>query len=249
MPVPRNRRDVLAKRGAGWDDRPDLPKVELRELDAALYRKVAEAESALSTAGNQVRVGGFVFSAKGLEIDTPPTQEEWQQAGEILFKLEGSIQWLIGDWLVYGESVQWGDVPAIAAALGREPKTLYEYTYISRSVQFSIRMENLTWTHHQQVAALSPEQQTQALAYAAENKLSVAEFRKWLKGESPKALPAEDDVFAPDLAQKRSGFAAELDGLNEATIATLRTTDRRHLARQAAWLGDYYQRLAKKLKG
>jgi hypothetical protein len=56
--------------------------------------------------------------------------------GVYLVQMHGAVQWLFGDWLAFGEDVKWGDVPTISAETGIEEKTLYDYTYVARNVQF-----------------------------------------------------------------------------------------------------------------
>ena len=46
-----------------------------------------------------------------------------------------------------------------------------------------IRVNNLTWTHHRQVAKLDPEQQAEMLNLAVEEDLSVRELRAKVKEE------------------------------------------------------------------
>jgi len=136
-------------------------------------------------------VQGFQFSPIGLIAPEQFSSDAWEQIGHLLLRLEGSIQWLIGDWLVYGEGVKWGDATKFAETFGRDPGTLHNYASVSRAIQFSFRNENLTYTHHVAVSSLTPEQQVYALEYAAhgeEKPLSVARFRAWIKsqiGEQP----------------------------------------------------------------
>jgi hypothetical protein len=137
----------------------------------------------LALKDGEVQIGAFKITGTGLEIGQHATQEEWSKVGELLFKLEGSIQWLIGDWLAYGEDVKWGETAIIAEQLGRKTKTLTEYAYVARNVKLSIRMDNLSFGHHQLVASLTPQEQSDALTYAAQHNLSVAAFRKELQGQ------------------------------------------------------------------
>lgn len=162
------------------------------QVDAALYGQLARVDADRRNATRN-QFGAFRLTGCGLEIGSDPRESDWRELGEFIFSLEGAIQWIIGDWLACGENHKWGDTAAIAASLGRETKTLYEYTYVARSVRFSIRMENLKFGHHQLVAAMNEDDQRAALTHASEHKLSIADFRKWLRGiagDPPPPLPA-----------------------------------------------------------
>lgn len=137
----------------------------------------------------QLTVGAFTLTDRGLQVDGSTSKEDWTKVGQVLFKIEGSIQWLIGDWLAYGEDIKWGDIPQLALDFGRAEQTLHDYASVARRVQFSFRQENLSYTHHVVAAnaGLTPEQLQYALEHAVEKNLSVSKFRQWIneqKGES-----------------------------------------------------------------
>lgn len=146
--------------------------------------------------GGHLTVGAFTLTDLGLQVDGNASQDDWAKIGEMLFKLEGSIQWLIGDWLAFGENVEWGDITVIADALGKDRNTLYGYVSVCREFDMLRRRNILSFGHHREVMGYDPDHQDIALAYAAENKLSVAAFRKWLKEQQgkaePPALPAQE---------------------------------------------------------
>jgi hypothetical protein len=169
---------------------------QLRQEAEQLREQLAAQASGLTVQDGGLMVQGFQFSPTGLIPPEDISYEAWKQVGILLFKLEGSIQWLVGDWLAYGEDVNWGDVTEIANSLGRLPSTLHDYTYVARHVKFSFRKENLTYTHHAVVASLDADEQMYALNEAVEKKLSVAALKqlvKRIKGEVDiPALPAGD---------------------------------------------------------
>jgi hypothetical protein len=130
-----------------------------------------------------MRIGNFTVTRTGLLIGESATPDEWKGIGLLLLKLEGAIQWLIGDWFVYGEQIWGRTYRETAEALGYSIKSLYTFAYVAENVHFSIRMENLTFGHHALVAKLPPEEQYVCLQYAAENNLSIAAMRTAIKGE------------------------------------------------------------------
>ena len=107
--------------------------------------------------------------------------EDWMALGDFLWQVEGSLQWLIGDWIVMGESVYGQTYEQIAAVTGYAIPTLYDYAYVAANVQFSVRTENLSFGHHKLIAALSPEDQRYWLEQAAAGGWSISALRKALK--------------------------------------------------------------------
>ncbi len=131
-----------------------------------------------------IQTGKFRLSAIGLGIDDSVSQEEWTELGQVLRRLDVALQWLIGDWMVYGERV-WGyTYEKVALSFGYEVSTLYNYTSVARKVSFSRRRESLSFGHHQAVASRAPEEQAHWLALAEEEGWSVARLRASLK-DSP----------------------------------------------------------------
>src|SRR5687767_11538908 len=110
-----HRRNKI-NRDRGWSE--EVPPIPVSKIDAELYGALREAEgdNALLI-NNQIHIGPFTLTSTGLQIQAGATQDEWSKVGELLFRLEGSIQWLIGDWLAYGEDIKWGDVKKIAEKL------------------------------------------------------------------------------------------------------------------------------------
>jgi len=140
----------------------------LREQLTQALAQQGQGGSALAVQDDgSLRVHDFQFSPTGLIAPEQVTQESWEQIGLLLFKLEGSIQFLIGDWLVYGTDLKYGDVDAIAQALGREPETLHQYAYVCRNVQLWIRIHNLSYAHHKLVAPLAEDEQRELPPMAA----------------------------------------------------------------------------------
>lgn len=167
-----------------------LPKLE--DLPRVPYKEVAEATfgasgdeavnqwfgdiEATSLAAAEVAVGGdgsiraYQYRLTALGIDPTSVtnnKRNWELLGQLLFRLDHSIQWLIGDWLLQGETNQWGKHEEIAEALNYEVKTLYDYRYVARNVHFSVRTEKLSFGHHKLVAHLETHEQRQWLAKAA----------------------------------------------------------------------------------
>jgi hypothetical protein len=128
-----------------------------------------------------MQLGHFTLTSTGLMVERGATEEEWEKVGEVLHRLEGSLQWLIGDWLVFAER-EWGKTyDAIAEATGYNKVALYDYKYVAENVPFSVRTENLSFGHHKLVAAKSAEEQREWLRYAEVEGLTVAQLRNQMQ--------------------------------------------------------------------
>jgi hypothetical protein len=163
-----------------------LPKDLLTEL-AAMGSAKTDVLSVISS--NEIRVGAFVWTTIGLRVDGEIKRADWEETGRLLHRLDVSLQWLIGDLIVAGEELKYGDLAAIAAMFDFEPGTIYNYAYVARKVEISLRSEVLSFGHHQVVASLSPEEQSLWLSKAAkgtDNKIwSIAKLQREINAKLP----------------------------------------------------------------
>ena len=105
------------------------------------------------------------ISRIGMQINGELSQEEWQELAANLGEVASSIAFIVGDWLVYGQSLLGTDgfpdkkvghpsYQLALAATGLDLSTLQNYAYVSRSVPYSLRSERLSWEHHRLLAKL-----------------------------------------------------------------------------------------------
>jgi hypothetical protein len=204
--------DVYETGAAGFPTTSFVSPEEKRinELEGQLSSIMQQLEgqtSDLAVHDGTLMVHGFQLTSTGLIAPESASSDAWIDLGRLLARLEGSLQWLIGDWIVYGEAIRWGDIPALAKELGFSDQTLRDYAYVARNVQLSIRIDKLSFGHHQVVAPLSPQEQWDALQYAAEHNLSIAAFRKVLRGDTSAAEEASDQLLdGPTTARKLTRF-------------------------------------------
>jgi hypothetical protein len=108
--------------------------------------------------------------------------------------------WWVGDWLQYG-AARWGEKYSEAARItGYDVKTLRNIAYVAKRFDLSRRRDNLTWTHHTEVAALAPEQQDEWLDRALALRLSPGDLRielravqRAVESSSPDEAPLDQD--------------------------------------------------------
>jgi len=124
------------------------------------------------------------------------SKEEWMDVFKSLKQVEGCVQFWIGDCLTYRQQ-KWGMYDDIAEETGYDVGYLKNLKSVADNVESSHRCDDLSWTHHREVASLTPEKQELFLNRAIEEKLSVRELkdeiRKNEKIYESKELP--DKIF------------------------------------------------------
>lgn len=138
----------------------------------------------LNESDRRIVQGRFKITPTGLVIDGNPTYDEWYDFGSRLQKYDGAIQWAIGDWLNEGER-RYGETytQAIKETDGQY-QALADYKWVAGRVEFSFRYENLSWTHHRQVAKFPPAEQKLWLHKAEKEEWSVSDLRAAIKRQS-----------------------------------------------------------------
>lgn len=156
---------------------------ELEKLREENERLLAEVEQVnlLFEDNRAIYLGHCVMTPVGLKMPDDLPHDEWEFIGEKLKRLQGSLQWMIGDWVNQADRISYGDHQSFAEQIGFRVKTIYEYAYVARQLEFSIRMENLSFGHHQLVAGMDAPEQKKWLEAASKDDWSVAELRKQIK--------------------------------------------------------------------
>ncbi len=119
------------------------------------------------------------FTPTGWHPDHDLSYEEWEAVGRGLSRIGAAVNWWIGDWINYGQP-KYGEKYAQALEVFDgiyEYQSLRRMSYVSANVRLLHRCNNLTWTHHLQVAALDEDAQVALLNKAAQFNLSVSQLR------------------------------------------------------------------------
>jgi len=115
----------------------------------------------------------FRAHKQGLHVVGKPTINEWMEYGEKLRTVEASMQWIIGDYLNYGE-FNYGE--KYSQVLDESVATWKTYNWVSNRVPKDIRNPNLSWSHHRMVANLPREYQVKLLEKAEKESLSTRDL-------------------------------------------------------------------------
>jgi hypothetical protein len=132
---------------------------------------------------------------------TPPGDLDaggWASAGRRIGAVSRCIQWLLGDWLVYGNS-KFGERYSRAAKItGYDTQTLMNMAYVASRFPISRRREILSWSHHESLAALEPEEQELWLGQATDHRWSVADLRMMVRLSRREEAAEGDEVEAEE---------------------------------------------------
>ena len=117
-------------------------------------------------------------STTSLSLPESMTFEQWEAVGMELANRAQKLNWWIGDWWAAGHH-RYGDRARLAARglFGREFKTLANIASVCRAFEPHRRREHLSWSHHAEAAALSPNAADMLLDMAERDKLSKSQIR------------------------------------------------------------------------
>ena len=142
--------------------------------------------------GGAITIGNFQISKTGLQIADGVAVEEWQAFGQHIRTMETSIQWIIGDWLAYGERVYGKTYQEVAELTGYTYGVLQNLVWVAKQFGFSYRYEKLSHTHHQMAISLCEGNVENALPWlerASSEGWSVKKMADEIKGVPPTPPP------------------------------------------------------------
>ncbi|HEX6996382.1 MAG TPA: hypothetical protein VF339_19785 [Gammaproteobacteria bacterium] len=130
-------------------------------------------------ARNRPILQGFKLHAVGVEIEEWVDQRTWYEFGKLLQQMDYAWEWVVADWLAFGDHKYGDHVYTTASRLfGKSARTWEDYAYIARNVRSSERSEILPVLLHKPVARFGddPEMQRRLLGIAEQHGLSKAIF-------------------------------------------------------------------------
>lgn len=106
---------------------------------------------------------------------------EWIFQGRRLGSIGRAVSWWIGDWVNYGNS-KFGEKYTRAARItGYDVQSLMNMAYVAGRFDWSRRRQNLSWSHHAELAGLERHLQDMWLDRAEATSLSVRGLREQLR--------------------------------------------------------------------
>lgn len=146
--------------------------------------------------------GPFTATPFGLVIDEKKDidYELWAEYGKAMRRVEGAIQWVIGDWLRFGE-FKYGEkyAQATEAWLESEIPALKNYQWVANAYPRSERSTrvDLSWTHFREAAATEEPLRSQLLDDANINKWSARDLKQAIRKHQIGEIK-ESEVIVPN---------------------------------------------------
>jgi hypothetical protein len=132
----------------------------------------------------------LLVPVRGVEIDQGVVFhgnipfEEWFIWAQQVLLVSRLNPWLVGDTLNYGEDMYGEDFAQVFAG-GLSDQTVQNYRSVCRRVPREVRrVDALSFSHHEIVAKMEPEEQAYWLNLAAEEGYTREELRASVKGQA-----------------------------------------------------------------
>lgn len=208
--------------------------------DAAVELVKELPDNAMLVEDEGIRMGSYTLTSVGLQINEETTTiEEWDAVGKVLFQLADSMQWLIGDWINFGEKNEkkWGETYKEAIALiDRRYQTFRNWKWVAGSIELSRRRDKLSFSHHEVVAGLPVEKQDEWLDWAVsqENSVSVGTFRQMVR----ESKTGEGDALVDAFSRAFTAFENRL----KQQVTALPDDERALMAERLRQLADSVER-------
>ncbi|KOU18300.1 hypothetical protein ADK52_30825 [Streptomyces sp. WM6372] len=110
--------------------------------------------------------------------------EAWLRIGGRLQSTANPSAWWAGDWLIHGSTSYPGRYREAIAGTALGYQTLRNYAWVARKFEPGRRRADLSFQHHQEVAAFPPEEQERWLDRATAAGWPRSELRRRLRGHS-----------------------------------------------------------------
>lgn len=127
-----------------------------------------------------------------LSLPVTLTYPEYERVMGVLLRLEGAVQFAIGDALLFGEH-HFAEYTQVIPE--RTHKTLMNYQWVAEAVAPQLRNPALSWSHHEAIAGETASKQREWLNLAATKGWTVQELRGHVR---PRKKPPEEPFKCPE---------------------------------------------------
>ena len=161
-----------------------------------------ETLALVHTSDRLAEFGSFRLTPTGLVAVPGAPFDEWVRVGDWFRRAESGMPWNVGDWWVFGEH-EYGT--RAAQAIDPEGtdrlKTYTNYGRVARRFEMS-RRRDISWTHHEIVAALEPADQDRLLEDAIRERWSTRELRRRVKALTERPPANAPTLPFPDMPEQ-----------------------------------------------
>jgi hypothetical protein len=140
---------------------------------------------------------GVEVSRTSLQVIEIPTSEQLEIVLNEVVGMGDSVRWWVGDLLLFAEMNFREEYAQILNATRLTEHQLGKYRWVAEKIEPPLRRVNLSFSHHELVAALPPVDQERLLATAEAGELSVAAFREAIKDHKAITAPPPRRIVVP----------------------------------------------------
>lgn len=156
-------------------------------------------------------IAGVELTETSINFSAELDYDDWIQFVEQLVRVEASVQWWIGDMLVYGEQLYGERYTQAMNLTGKAPGTVANWEWVCSRIPRSRRRSDVPFTLHYEVAGLAPEDQAAWLQAAAEEGWSKTDLRRALRDNPSADSPPRPKPLQPAPSASGSGETGPIE--------------------------------------
>jgi hypothetical protein len=160
---------------------------------------------------------------------TELTSVEWESYGPRIGLMSKGTNWWLGDWVRFGQRRYDRRYRDAAALTGYDEQTLMNLAYVAGRIEISRRREDVSWSHHAELAKLENHDQDEWLDRVLEERLSVrklrAELRQSRQATVARTAASDESSLAPSDGSVVCPHCGELFVIGEAVPRARRRVD------------------------
>jgi N6-adenosine-specific RNA methylase IME4 len=175
-------------------------RIEMLRIDV-----IKNPDTSVKAAGGPSLTAWAGLNQTGWILPPRLSQEQWVICGAALERIEGAVQWWLGDWWAYGDHEYGERLKALEDPSGPLADmnfgTLRTYGWVARQVTTSTRVDVLSFAHHKYVAPLPPAQQRRWLARAVKEGWSSNQLKAAIAHQAARDKTREVEFDAAALGK------------------------------------------------
>lgn len=122
---------------------------------------------------------GIRWTSTGIEVVDPLLPfETFASAVAFAGAANDAAKWALGDLLIFGQNRYGEEYAQVLASARVSDRQAERYRYVAQQVRHPRRRENLSFSHHEEVAALDPPDQDRLLVSAIDAGWSTGDLRE-----------------------------------------------------------------------
>ena len=142
------------------------------------------------------------YNETSLEMAVIPSWEQAEDAARHLDVMGRNVAWWTGDFLNYIEDIFPDQWTQLIPDTGWDNKTLMNWKWVCAQVRKNGRYENLSFSHHSEIAKFDPEIQDMWLERAMEGAWTLKRLREEIRGPKKETEPKLIHCVCPECSHE-----------------------------------------------